>query len=234
MSSSRARVLLIATCVAVLVIALLVVRQIGELRAIPTEVGGAEPTAPADPAPPPPSSPPSPLPGDASAGEPSGETSEPSPRRPPPGVPADAQRATIDRVVDGDTVRVRVAPEDPGPIAPTGSVPVRLLSIDTPETVHPRRDVECGGPEASARARQLLPEGSEVWLAIDVSDTDRFDRYLRAVWTADGTFVNAVLVAEGLAEAVRFPPDERWYAQLAAAEDEARAAGRGNWSRCAA
>lgn len=225
MSSSRARVLLLVTCVAVVVIALLVVRQIGELRAIPTEVGDPGVTAPEEPAPPatspPATSPPATSPADGTPA-------------PPDGVPADAQRATVDRVVDGDTLRVRVTDADPGPIPSTGSVPVRLLSIDTPETVHPRRDVECGGPEASARAGQLLPEGAEVWLVVDVSDTDRFDRHLRAVWTADGTFVNAALVAEGLAEAVRFPPDERWYAELVALEAEARDAGRGNWSRCRA
>lgn len=157
----------------------------------------------------------------------------PVPSSPPDGVPADAQRAEIDRVVDGDTIRVRVTEAD-GAIPVTETASVRLLTIDTPETVHPDRAVECGGPEATARAQELLPPGTTVWLAVDVSDTDRFDRYLRAVWTDDGTFVNAALVIEGEARAVPYPPDLRWYDRLAALEDDARAAGRGNWTRCAA
>lgn len=149
---------------------------------------------------------------------------------PPPGVPGDAQPAVVDRIVDGDTLRVAVS--EPGPIPPTGSAPVRLLTIDAPESVHPERDVECGGPEASDRLAALVPPGTTVWLASDVSDTDRFDRYLRVVFTDDGRSVNETLVAEGHARAVRYPPDEAWYPTLRVAEDAAREAGRGAWSRC--
>lgn len=150
---------------------------------------------------------------------------------PPPGVPRAAQRATVDRVVDGDTIRVTVR-EGSGAIPATGSAPVRLLNVDTPETRHPSRGVECGGPEAAARVGELLPAGATVWLASDRSDTDRYDRYLRAVWTSDGVFVNAVLVEEGLATAVLFPPDDRWYPELVELEQEAQADAVGNWGRC--
>lgn len=226
MSTSRARVLLVVTFLAVALIGVLVVRQVGALQSgtaadggstLATDVGSVEAGERRGPA--------------------GGSTPPPATERtvaPPPTVPAGAQRVTVDRVVDGDTIRVQVGDDAPGPIPPTTSVPVRLLTIDTPETVHPGRDVECGGPEATARAEQLLPVGSTAWLVADTSDTDRFDRYLRAVWTEDGTFVNATLVAEGLAVAVRYPPDDRWYAELAALEDQARAASRGNWTRCPA
>lgn len=226
MSSSRARVLLVVTCLAIVVIAVLAVRQVVALQAgqtggdpatITSDVGSVDGSSRTDAAPTDP-----------------GSTETAPTTGPPPAVPLDAQRATVDRIVDGDTIRVRVGRDGPGPIPPTASVPVRLLTIDTPETVHPGRDVECGGPEATARAEELLPVDSTVWLATDVSDTDRFDRYLRGVWNEAGTFVNAALVAEGLATAVRYPPDERWYAELAALEADARAAGRGNWSRCPA
>lgn len=150
---------------------------------------------------------------------------------PPPGVPRAAQRATVDRVVDGDTIRVTVrAGSGAIPAAPSASV--RLLNVDAPETRHPSRGVECGGPEATARVEQLLPAGATVWLASDRSDTDRYDRYLRAVWTGDGVFVNAALVGEGLATAVLFPPDDRWYPELVELEQAAREAAVGNWSRC--
>lgn len=216
-SSSRARVLLLVTALAVALIAVVAARQVTEIRQTTAE----------RPAPPVVAE----TPSDVGAPVPSPDAGAPAP---PPGVPAGAQRATVDRVVDGDTLRVAVGPRDPGAIPPTPSVAVRLLTIDTPETVHPGREVACGGPQATARAEELLPVGSTVWLATDVSDTDRFDRYLRAVFTDGGTFVNATLVAEGLAEAVRFPPDERWFEELRDLERRARAEGRGNWSRCAA
>jgi micrococcal nuclease len=220
MSTSRARLLLAATSVAVLLLALLTVSQVGAVWQLRAQAPA--PAAPTQPLPAAPTEVPPRADAEVDLGAPA----------PPAGVPRPAQRATVDRVVDGDTLRVTVGPDDPGPIPATDSVPVRLLTIDTPETVHPRRPVECGGQEASARAEQLLPAGSTVWLVADVSDTDRFDRYLRAVWTDDGTFVNATLVAEGLAVAARFPPDERWYDELAALEDQARDADRGNWRRC--
>jgi micrococcal nuclease len=156
------------------------------------------------------------------AGAPAGDAA------PPPEVPSDAQPATVARIVDGDTLRVAVA-SDTGSIPATSSVPVRLLNVDTPETRHPDRGVECGGPEATARVEQLLAPGDRVWLVADRSDTDRFERHLRAVWTADGTFLNALLVEEGLGRAVLFPPDDRWYATLVALEDEAVAHARGIW-----
>ena len=64
--------------------------------------------------------------------------------------PAHPARATVERVVDGDTVDLRFA---------SGRERVRLLGIDTPETVKPNTPVQCFGPEASARAKALLPHG---------------------------------------------------------------------------
>lgn len=63
----------------------------------------------------------------------------------------------VDRVVDGDTIDV-----EPGK---GGSV--RILGIDSPETVHPNRPVQCGGPESSAWAKAELPKGTEVRLVPD-------------------------------------------------------------------
>lgn len=204
MTSTRARAVLLVTFVVA------VVAAFGVGRAVD---GGAFASLLGDPAPGP-------------AVDAAGERSTP-----PPGVPRAAQRATVDRVVDGDTIRVTVRGGS-GAIPATASAPVRLLNVDAPEARHPSRGVECGGPEATARVEQLLPAGATVWLATDRSDTDRYDRYLRAVWTGDGIFVNAVLVEEGLAAAVLFPPDDRWHPELVELEQAARAAAVGNWSRC--
>jgi micrococcal nuclease len=126
------------------------------------------------------------------------------------------------RVVDGDTIEV-----DLGGRTET----VRYIGVDTPETKHPTAGVECFGPEAAERNRTLV-EGRRVRLVRDVSDRDPYGRLLRYVYLEDGTFVNEALVEEGYAEAVAFPPDTRFAAKLDAAEDRARAAGRGLWGVC--
>lgn len=137
----------------------------------------------------------------------------------PEGVPADAEPAIVDRVVDGDTLRVIAAPG--GTISDGGSIRVRLLNVDAPELARDGREAECLAEAASDRAEALLPPTALVWLAADVEDRDRFDRPLRGVWTADGVFVNELLAAEGLAEAVLFRPNDRFHARIVDAERRA-------------
>lgn len=132
--------------------------------------------------------------------------------------------ATVVRVVDGDTVDLRV-----GARAETA----RLLGIDTPETVDPDAPVGCFGPEASARTKELLPAGTAVRLARDVEARDRYGRllvYLTRV--RDDLFVNRSLLADGFARPLSIAPNEAHRAELARAAAEARAAGRGLWGAC--
>ena len=143
----------------------------------------------------------------------------------PEGVPADAEPAIVDRVVDGDTLRV-IAPPG-GTIAEGGSIRVRLLNIDAPELARDGREAECLAETSSERLEELLPPAALVWLAADVEDRDRFDRPLRGVWTDDGVFVNELLAAEGLAEAVLFRPNDRFHARVVDAERRAIAGGLG-------
>jgi len=140
----------------------------------------------------------------------------------PPGVPADAEPAIVDRVVDGDTVRVIAEPG--GTIAEGGSIRVRLLNIDAPEVARDDRPAQCLADEAAARLTTLLPATSLVWLAADREERDQYDRPLRGLWTDDGVFANELLVEEGLAEAVLFPPNDRFHAPIVAAERRAAAA----------
>ena len=122
-----------------------------------------------------------------------------------PGEPTALERATVVRVIDGDTIDVRL--ED------GGVERVRYIGIDTPETVHPTRGVEPYGPEASAYNAALLARGT-VLLEKDVSERDRFDRLLRYVWVeqpgGDFLFVNEALVLAGLAVVSTFPPDVKF------------------------
>ena len=93
---------------------------------------------------------------------------------------------TIIEVIDGDTVIVDLAGH---------RETVRLLGIDTPETVHPNRPVECFGPEATARLRLLLAPGSGVLVTRDVEPRDRYGRLLAYLERlSDGLQVNQALV----------------------------------------
>ncbi len=139
--------------------------------------------------------------------------------------------ATIVRMVDGDTAVVRVDGE-------TGEVRVRFLGINTPETVDPRKTVECFGKEASAQGKHLLPEGSRVKLVADpqADERDKYDRLLRIVYLADGTQYNRKMVADGFAYAyVTFPMAASYKRELKQAEKDARMGHLGLWatSTCA-
>lgn len=134
--------------------------------------------------------------------------------------------AVVERVVDGDTVRV---------VTRGFQDTVRLVGIDTPETRHPERRVECFGPEASARAARLMPPGRRVRLETDPTQDvrDRYGRLLAHVYLGARTgpaSVNRSLVASGHARVyvyggVRF----RYAADFERAERAARRAGRGLW-----
>lgn len=129
--------------------------------------------------------------------------------------------ATIERVVDGDTVIVQLDGT---------STRVRLLNIDTPESVKPDSPVECLGPETSAFLTQLLPAGTPVTLQFDLELYDQYDRMLAGLVTTDGSFVNATIARAGLAESVTYSTNDRFTAEVDAAVAEARSAGVGLWS----
>jgi micrococcal nuclease len=131
----------------------------------------------------------------------------------------------VARVVDGDTIVVRAGSTDED---------VRLIGLDTPETVDPRRPVGCYGPEASAYAKRLL-SGRRVRLAYDRELRDRYGRYLAYVYLDrdPALFVNARLLAEGFARTLAIPPNTRYADRFAALERDASIAGRGLWSACA-
>jgi micrococcal nuclease len=143
---------------------------------------------------------------------------------PPAGERPVAGEATVVRVVDGDTLVVAL-----GDVTET----VRLIGIDTPESVARDRPDECFGAEASHRLAALLPPGTAVLLARDVEPRDLYDRLLAYVHRPeDGLFVNADLVAGGFAEARDYPPNTTHRADLEQAERAARRAGLGLWSVC--
>lgn len=139
--------------------------------------------------------------------------------------------ATVVRIVDGDTLIVRRATGVPG-VLPAGETRVRLLEIDTPESVTPGVPVECYGPEATRDLAQLTPPGSRVRVVRDRQLLDIYGRTLLYVWNAGGEFVNLELVRSGAAEAVLYQPNDRYIDVMDRAETQARRAGAGRWSRC--
>lgn len=133
----------------------------------------------------------------------------------------DGRRVTLERVVDGDTLKL------------ADGTRVRLIGIDTPEVVHPDLGVECYGPEASRATERLLRPGDELRLVFDVDRYDQYGRLLAYVYRAvDDLFVNARLVKRGFAYVETVPPNVAHAARFRRLAREARRAGRGLWSSC--
>lgn len=142
------------------------------------------------------------------------------------GSPDDTVKANarVVRVVDGDTLVVDVAGNDER---------VRLIGIDTPESVKQGSPVECFGKEASAHTKALLRRGTPIRLVLDVEERDRFDRLLAYVYRAsDGEFVNLALARDGYAGVLTYPPNVAHVDDFRAAVSDARRDGRGLWSAC--
>jgi micrococcal nuclease len=126
------------------------------------------------------------------------------------------------RVVDGDTVHVQVDGVN---------VTVRVLGLDTPETVDPRKGVQCWGPEASANAKRLL-SGRRVTLVADPTqaDKDRYGRVLRYIRLGGRDYtLDAVSAGMGRVYTYGRKPVLE-YPELEEAQRQAMAAGRGLWS----
>lgn len=138
-----------------------------------------------------------------------------------PGSGPAAATAVVERVVDGDTVEVRVGGEVED---------VRLIGVDTPETVKPGAPVECFGPRASAFTHAAL-EGKTVRLVFGEERRDRYGRLLAYAYR-DGRLVNAALVRRGLAETLTIPPNDRFAGLFKRLELRAARAGRGLWGAC--
>ena len=149
--------------------------------------------------------------------------------------PAGHESARVTRIVDGDTIEVVITGRRAGPGAGDARAgqhhDVRLLGIDTPESVNPNTAVECFGEESSAALAAFL-EDREVVLVDDVENTDQYDRLLRYVYLGH-EMANARLVANGYAFAYTYPPNVRHSSLFVRLQREARREGRGLWSRAA-
>lgn len=140
------------------------------------------------------------------------------------GASGDPAVGTVTKITDGDTIHVKIG---------GGDETVRLIGIDTPESVDPRSPVECFGLEASAHLEELIPNGTAVRLVRDVEARDRYDRLLAYVYRVpDDLFVNRQMALDGYANVLTFPPNVAHVDDFVDAVREAREAGRGLWSAC--
>lgn len=130
--------------------------------------------------------------------------------------------ARVVEVVDGDTMVVAFA---------DGTTDtVRFLGVDTPETKHPTKGVQCYGPEASAFTKRRLT-GRVVRLESDVQRRDVYGRRLAYVYVHGRRFED-VLLRRGYARFLVIPPNDAHGRELLAAELDARRHRRGLWGRC--
>ncbi len=129
---------------------------------------------------------------------------------------------TVVRVVDGDTIEVARGEND--------TDTVRLLGINTPETHHPTKPVECFGPEAAAFTEEHLA-GRSVQLEDDIEARDRYGRRLAYV-VVDGERFNDELLRGGYARLLVIEPNYAHARTMLSEELDAKRAGRGLWSEC--
>jgi endonuclease YncB( thermonuclease family) len=137
-----------------------------------------------------------------------------------PDPPRDAVAAKVQRVVDGDTFVATVKGRRER---------IRVIGVDTPESVDPNRPDEPYGEEASNFAKHYL-NGATVRLAGDAEPRDRYGRMLAYVWLRDGTFWNALLAAEGYAQQLTIPPNVTYAPLFRRLVAEARSNDRGLWA----
>lgn len=129
---------------------------------------------------------------------------------------------SVIKVVDGDTIKVDINGTQET---------IRLIGINSPESVDPRKPVECFGIEASNRAKELL-NNKKVILENDPTqgERDKYQRLLRYVWLEDGTFFNKKMISDGYANEYTYNTPYKYQAEFKQAEAEAKALKKGLWA----
>ena len=130
--------------------------------------------------------------------------------------------AQVLRVIDGDTIVVTINSK---------TEKVRLIGVDTPETVDPRKQVQCFGKEASAFTKQLLTNQT-ITLESDITqeNRDKYKRLLRYVYLPDGTNVNKKIIADGYGFEYTYQIPYRYQQEFKEAQRAAREQKRGLWA----
>jgi micrococcal nuclease len=148
----------------------------------------------------------------------------PTTKAAPPPATLPSGGATVLFVSDGDTILVSIQGVEEH---------VRLIGINTPETVKPNSPVECFGPESSRLAKELLPKGTLVRIERDVEARDGYNRILGYVFREpDGLFINLEMAKQGMAREMSIRPNLARQSDFRAAIADAQQARRGLWAAC--
>lgn len=129
---------------------------------------------------------------------------------------------TVTKITDGDTIHIDMNGHNET---------IRFIGINTPETVDPRRPVQCFGKEASARMKELA-SGQIVRLEYDDSQSvrDAYDRILAYVYLEDGQMLNRKMIAEGYAYEYTYMMPYKYQKEFRDLQTLARTSKRGLWS----
>jgi micrococcal nuclease len=140
-----------------------------------------------------------------------------------PEMPKEDQYFEVTRVVDGDTLELDVVGL---------KEKVRLIGINTPEVVDPRKPVECFGKEASNRMKELA-KGQKVRIEYDETQgyRDMYDRMLAYVYLEDGQMLNRKMLAEGYAYEYTYNTPYRYQKEFRSLVELARTSERGLWAK---
>lgn len=134
-----------------------------------------------------------------------------------------SQAYAVTEIVDGDTIKIDYQGEEET---------IRLIGIDTPESAHPNKGVECFGKEAT-NYMQLLVGGKFITLELDETQDlrDRYGRLLAYVWTGD-LLVNEEMLRQGYAFEYTYNYPYKYQQQFKDAQNQARANNLGLWGSC--
>lgn len=134
------------------------------------------------------------------------------------------QEAQVIKVVDGDTIHVLLGNKDET---------IRLIGVDTPETVDPRKKVQCFGKQASDFTKAKLTD-KKVFLQDDPTQTnrDKYNRLLRYIFLPDSTNFNKLLIEQGYAHEYTYKVPYKYQTEFKEAQKQAMANNLGLWASC--
>jgi len=137
---------------------------------------------------------------------------------------AELYKVEFVRAKDGDTFVVKDS---------SNEITVRLIGVDTPESVAPasydKENTE-EGKKVSEIVKNTLQEGETLYLEFDVSEKDKYDRYLAYVYFEDGTMVQDWLLENGYAQTMTIKPDVKYAERFAEIEKKAKEGKKGFWN----
>lgn len=142
----------------------------------------------------------------------------------------EADEAVVTRVIDGDTILAITSEPDENGKVHAKEERIRLLLIDTPESVHPDGKIEAYGVEASDYAKEYIKAGQKIRVEKGIDERDKYDRLLAYIWVDDVNF-NLHMIEKGFARvAYVYEPNTKYIDDFRKAEKQAKKNKLNIWS----